>query len=549
MSQRGQYYNYNQNKQSRGKNKNKNKRYQDHNQQQYYQDHNQQQYYQDHNQQQHYQDHNQQQYYQDQNQQQYYQDQNQQQFYQDQNQQQYYQKHEYEQQKHKQYSHNKSSANNNDKNIMSIDGSMMEGGGQILRNCFAFSALLHKPIHVHSIRGKRNNPGLRKQHLKGIELISQINSGKLTGNYMKSTQITYYPTSKQSYNNNYSIDIETAGSVCLLIQTCLPLLIFSPLQCKLTIIGGTNASFAPQIDYFISVLQPMLNRLMNINVQCQVLQRGFYPKGGGKVVMITEPLKTCIPAFDLTKKGKIKSIYGTVIVEGRDLSCSGVGNAMISGAIRELKVNFGTNIAIKIDIISKTKNVSLSSGIAMTIIAETDTGCLFGGSSLGDYGVIANKRNKGRGRGSGSGSYSKRQYADEIDNNNINLYYEEVGCKAAKELINDWNISKFGCTDRWLQDQLIIFMALAKGKSRMKTSTLEMHTKTAIYIAEIMTGVKFVVLQQKDGSVLVECDGIGYKPQHFENKKIKNDDSKEKDIDGSGYNKQKKKKNSKSTRL
>jgi RNA 3'-terminal phosphate cyclase (ATP) len=37
-----------------------------------------------------------------------------------------------------------------------------------------------------------------------------------------------------------------------------------------------------------------------------------------------------------------------------------------------------------------------------------------------------------------------------------------------------------GCVDDWLQDQLIIFMALAEGTSEILTGSLTQHTQTAI---------------------------------------------------------------------
>jgi len=49
-------------------------------------------------------------------------------------------------------------------NILRIDGSMGEGGGQILRYSLALSALLLQPVEVYNIRAKRSNPGLRPQH-------------------------------------------------------------------------------------------------------------------------------------------------------------------------------------------------------------------------------------------------------------------------------------------------------------------------------------------------------------------------------------------------
>lgn len=51
--------------------------------------------------------------------------------------------------------------------VKDIDGSMLEGGGQILRMALAFSVLKQIPVRVFNIRAGRSNPGLRAQHLKG----------------------------------------------------------------------------------------------------------------------------------------------------------------------------------------------------------------------------------------------------------------------------------------------------------------------------------------------------------------------------------------------
>merc|ERR1712129_210323 len=159
-------------------------------------------------------------------------------------------------------------------------------------------------------------------------------------------------------------------------------------------------------------------------------------------------------------------------------------------------------IKIKIDVLPKDKHDSYSDGIGICIVAETSTGCLFGGSGLS--GPPKGRRNK----------YGNKNVDDE------KAKYEEVGRNAARDLIADWNSTKNGCTDRRLQDQLIIFMALAKGKSRMTTCAEELHTKTAIHIAELMTGAKFNVSNMKDGTLLIECEGIGYSAKQMNNSKL-----------------------------
>ena len=55
-----------------------------------------------------------------------------------------------------------------------LDGSMGEGGGQILRTALAFSALTQKPLQITKIRANRPNPGLRPQHLVVAQAFREI---------------------------------------------------------------------------------------------------------------------------------------------------------------------------------------------------------------------------------------------------------------------------------------------------------------------------------------------------------------------------------------
>lgn len=90
----------------------------------------------------------------------------------------------------------------------------------------------------------------------------------------------------------------------------------------------------------------------------------------------------------------------------------------------------------------------------------------------------------------------------------------DTGRKAANELIEC--TSARSCVDTHVQDQLIIFMALARGISRIRcTLPLTMHTQTAIYIAELITQAKFKVIEEGTTGI-IECNGIGYENEYLQ---------------------------------
>jgi RNA 3'-terminal phosphate cyclase len=60
---------------------------------------------------------------------------------------------------------------------LELDGSVGEGGGQVLRVALALSAILNKPLHIYNIRKKRDNPGLRNQHLTAVRAVQAVCGG------------------------------------------------------------------------------------------------------------------------------------------------------------------------------------------------------------------------------------------------------------------------------------------------------------------------------------------------------------------------------------
>ena len=58
-------------------------------------------------------------------------------------------------------------------------------------------------------------------------------------------------------------------------------------------------------------------------------------------------------------------------------------------------------------------------------------------------------------------------------------------------------------------DQLIVFMGLAKGTSRVRAGPVSLHTKTAIALLQEHSDAKFTVTPIEGGGNMVECNGIG----------------------------------------
>lgn len=59
-------------------------------------------------------------------------------------------------------------------------------------------------------------------------------------------------------------------------------------------------------------------------------------------------------------------------------------------------------------------------------------------------------------------------------------------------------------------------MALADGKSAIRTGPLTEHTTTAILIASKFVGDIFKIHNEEDGSHIIECDGIGFQNRYFD---------------------------------
>ncbi|KAI9031335.1 RNA 3'-terminal phosphate cyclase domain-containing protein [Hyaloraphidium curvatum] len=357
-----------------------------------------------------------------------------------------------------------------------IDGSQDEGGGQILRNGSSYWSILGVPLAVSSIRKKRDRIGLRPQHLAGLRLLQSISGAGCRGLEVGSTEIEFRPTKLSS--GSFVADTGTAGSIVLLIQGALPVLLFAPGDSEVSLRGGTHATLAPPLDYFTDVLLPVLRRFGGFPaeaIELQVISRGYYPKGAGHCVLRVRPSafraagRRRLQALEILDRGEATGITINAFTSGKH--SQNTTKARLLKALGELAFRF-PGVPCETSVV--TDSAQGDDAYGCLIVIRTSTSCRIAGSSLGTF------RTKP----------------------------EDVANSAMDELCRNW--AEGGCVDEYLQDQLVIFATLAEGISRYRTGPITSHTRTAMWLAERLCGVKWTVeAVPGTDSFVVECIGLG----------------------------------------
>lgn len=186
--------------------------------------------------------------------------------------------------------------------MITIDGSIGEGGGQILRTSLALSLITGKPFRIEKIRAGRRSPGLLRQHLTSVQAAAEVGQANAVGAAIGSQQLTFTPG--KITPGEYHFAIGTAGSTTLVLQTVLPALMLAEGRSKLTLEGGTHNPFAPPFDFLEKAFLPLLER-MGVKVQAKLINYGFYPAGGGKLEVTINGADK-LNRIDLPERGNIK---------------------------------------------------------------------------------------------------------------------------------------------------------------------------------------------------------------------------------------------------
>lgn len=335
--------------------------------------------------------------------------------------------------------------------MIEIDGSHGEGGGQLLRIAVALSALTATPVRIVRIRAGRPNPGLAPQHTTALRALAELCGGQVDGLEVGSSAIEFRPGAIAP--GRYSFDVGTAGSVTLVLQAFLPVASAARGAVRLHLVGGTDVRWSPPIDYFTRVFLPLLRRL-GAHVEVEVRRRGYYPRGGGIVEVVIEPTQTWSP-LDLLERGEIRRVRG--IAHASNLP-EDIPKRMKHVALRRLHGLADTKIEERV----YHGDEAIGQGGALVLWAETDATFL-GADSLAERGKPS----------------------------------ERIGEEAAASLRAD--IESAATLDVHASDQLLVYLARARGPSRFRVREISGHLDTMVWLLPQFLPCHFAVSRHGAG--------------------------------------------------
>ena len=344
--------------------------------------------------------------------------------------------------------------------MIQIDGSIGEGGGQVLRTSLALSVLTRQELHITHIRTRRAKPGLMAQHLKSVEAAAKVCRAAVEGAAIGSQVLTFQPG--ELHAGKYHHEIGTAGSTSLVLQTIFLPLCMAEGTSTVTLTGGTHVPWSPCFEYLTLQWLPYLQQ-MGIRAELALEQAGFYPPGGGRIRAVIHPAGP-LTALKLPARGALQRIQGISAVANLDAD---IARRQKLQALRRLEPHCRETKIKAITVPSPVK------GTYIILLAEFERAraCF---SALGGRGKPA------------------EQVADEAVNG-----LEEF-------------LATDGAIDAYLADQLLLPMALAQGTSQFRTSRVTQHLLTNAEVIRqfLPVGIDIQGEQDQPGDVIVKNEKL-----------------------------------------
>jgi len=437
---------------------------------------------------------------------------------------------------------------------VAVDGSLLEGGGQIVRVATALSAATGRDVLVENVRAGRPKPGLAAQHLAGLRLVRDACGGSLRapdggdvgvgataftlapGSVKEAADASAAGSSSSSSSSErsaaaFAADARTAGAISLVAQSFVPVAAFAGRVSRVSLTGGTDVPNAPPIGYLKHCLAPCLRAHLGIEIDAEVTRRGYFPRGGGQATLTVVPPKGLGFGTSSVSEHSEPKAYPPFTIErsrpgrGGDGEPAKLGCWIVNGAPdgpRQQTESRAAAAAALRSLLTKSPTVAIAAeamaraGVPVDCRTAVEPGSGDGGSvllsaaSVDGTCVLA--------VGLVFEPPRKSSTNDEKEHANARVKALVALASRAGEALGEL-VESGAAVDDHLLDQLIVFMALADGRGGKKSrvvarAPLSKHAETAIDVCRRVVGARFEVLEGKaggvkEGLVAVECVGIG----------------------------------------
>ena len=428
----------------------------------------------------------------------------------------------------------------NSKNLIHLDGTTLEGGGQLLRLSLSLSSLSRRPFHVTDIRGKRgplSNPGqaggIKPAHLAGAQWLARATSAETDGMELKSRELVFRPSntmseavgelpiesdepkkSSKSAKKNRStpvksssheqsfldvfedgiltgresqINIGTPGSIFAVLQAVLPFVLFSDYLHPQSHTADASKSGVPlqlTVDGGTHVshsptseyTDQVLLPILSTKLGLPCIQMRVKRRG-----WTTGRTEMGRVVFEIKPQARGQPLPNFTLSNRGDLVRVHV-SILAPGekARRSIRAQVTEKLLAlhpDVEIVFPVEDESQNpKRFYLLLVAETSNGYRLGRDWLYD----------------GKGRNSTEEKVDELSS------------RVVRDL--QMELAHGGCVDEYMQDQLVVFQCLASGMAIIddgRGREASLHTRTARWIAEQLLGVHF----DEKG----HCEGVGFK--------------------------------------
>ncbi len=311
-----------------------------------------------------------------------------------------------------------------------------------MRTSIALSAVTGQEARISNIRANRPKPGLAPSHVTSIEAVATLCDAEVDGLFAGSKDVVFKP--RQLTGGDFEFDVGTAGSISLIIQSCLLPASLSKARVTMTVKGGTDVRWSPPIDFMRLVHVPILAKF-GPACHLEIESRGFYPEGGGVVRMEVSPVSKLVPVT-IEDKGRVEAVNGVAFAQNLpDHVVSRMRHAAMKKLIGQPEVKIESQLS---------RGPSTGAGIVLSAECRET---VLAASALGERGVRS----------------------------------ESLGERCADDLIE--TLCSGATVDEHMLDQIIPYMALAGSGSVVMGEEMTRHAETNISVTERFLGKSFSI--------------------------------------------------------